>query len=157
MFSIQEARKEDLDEILEMVKELAEYENMLDELVCTKKDYEESFFKDNYAKALILREQGKAVGYAMYFYTFSSFLGRGGMYLEDLYIKKEFRKKGYAKAVFNYLANICKEKGLKRLEWVCLHDNELGINFYTRLNAENMSLKWRTYRLAGDTLSKLFS
>ncbi|NDJ26410.1 GNAT family N-acetyltransferase [Campylobacter sp. MIT 19-121] len=157
MFSIQEAHKEDLDEILEMVKELAEYENMLDELVCTKKDYGESFFKDNYAKALILREQGKAVGYAMYFYTFSSFLGRGGMYLEDLYIKKEFRKKGYARAVFNYLANICKEKGLKRLEWVCLHDNKLGINFYTRLNAENMSLKWRTYRLTGDTLSRLFS
>lgn len=155
MFSIKELEKEDLDELMLMVRELAQYEDMLDELVCTTKEYEQSFFQDNYAKALILKESEKTIGYAMYFYTFSSFLGRGGMYLEDLYIKQAYRKKGYAKAVFKYLAQICEKKGLKRLEWVCLNDNELGIGFYTRLKAKNMSHKWRTYRLDESKLKAL--
>lgn len=154
-FEICESKKEDLEQILELIKELAIHENMLEDVKCSVKDLEQSFFENNYAKALSLKVDGKIIGYAMYFYTFSSFWGLGGLYLEDIYIQKEYRKKGYAKAVFKYLAKICKEKNLKRLEWVCLNDNDLGINFYTALNARHMS-QWRTYRLEGKNLEALF-
>ncbi|WP_261798068.1 GNAT family N-acetyltransferase [Campylobacter peloridis] len=153
-FEICESKKEDLAEILELLKELAIHENMLDEVKCTTKELEESFFVNNYAKALSLKVDGKIIGYVMYFFTFSSFWGRGGLYLEDIYIKPEFRSRGYAKAVFRYLAKICKEKNLKRLEWVCLNDNDLGINFYTALKARHMK-EWRTYRLEGENLEAL--
>ncbi|MBF7067216.1 GNAT family N-acetyltransferase [Campylobacter volucris] len=155
VFEICESKKEDLEQILELIKELAIHENMLEDVKCSVKDLEQSFFENNYAKALSLKVDGKIIGYAMYFYTFSSFWGLGGLYLEDIYIQKDYRKKGYAKAVFKYLAKICKEKNLKRLEWVCLNDNDLGINFYTALNARHMS-QWRTYRLEGKNLEALF-
>lgn len=154
-FEICESKKEDLEQILELIKELAIHENMLEDVKCSVKDLEQSFFENNYAKALSLKVDGKIIGYVMYFYTFSSFWGLGGLYLEDIYIQKDYRKKGYAKAVFKYLAKICKEKNLKRLEWVCLNDNDLGINFYTALNARHMS-QWRTYRLEGKNLEALF-
>ncbi|TQR34677.1 N-acetyltransferase [Campylobacter sp. MIT 99-7217] len=154
-FVIQELEKKDLPKMLEMVRELAIYEEMEDVLSASKQDYEENLFENKFAKALLLTYKGEAVGYAIYFYTFSSFLGHGGLYLEDLYIRENFRKKGFAKAVFRYLAQICKEKKLKRLEWVCLHSNDLGIGFYERLNAENMSKIWRTYRLDGENLDIL--
>ncbi|MBF7049086.1 GNAT family N-acetyltransferase [Campylobacter volucris] len=154
-FEICESKKEDLEQILELIKELAIHENMLEDVKCSVKDLEQSFFENNYAKALSLKVDGKIIGYAMYFYTFSSFWGLGGLYLEDIYIQKDYRKKGYAKAVFKYLAKICKEKNLKRLEWICLNDNDLGINFYTALNARHMS-QWRTYRLEGKNLEALF-
>ncbi|TXE89007.1 GNAT family N-acetyltransferase [Campylobacter volucris] len=154
-FEICESKKEDLEQILELIKELAIHENMLEDVKCSVKDLEQSFFENNYAKALSLKVDGKIIGYAMYFYTFSSFWGLGGLYLEDIYIQKDYRNKGYAKAVFKYLAKICKEKNLKRLEWVCLNDNDLGINFYTALNARHMS-QWRTYRLEGKNLEALF-
>lgn len=156
-FVIREITKQDLPELLRLVRELAVYEEMENELVAGVKEYEKSLFEENFAKALILELEGKMIGYAIYFYTFSSFLGSGGMYLEDIYIKQEFRKRGYAKAVFRYLAHICKEKNLKRLEWVCLHENQLGIDFYERLNSCNMSKKWRTYRLSGADLEALLS
>ncbi|MBF7044943.1 GNAT family N-acetyltransferase [Campylobacter volucris] len=154
-FEICESKKEDLEQILELIKELAIHENMLEDVKCSVKDLEQSFFENNYAKALSLKVDGKIIGYAMYFYTFSSFWGLGGLYLEDIYIQKDYRKKGYAKAVFKYLAKICKEKNLKRLEWACLNDNDLGINFYTALNARHMN-QWRTYRLEGKNLEALF-
>lgn len=152
---IKEASKQDLEAMLELVKELAIYEDMEDELKASQKDYEKNIFEEGYAKALVLFIDGKMIGYAIYFFTFSSFLGHGGLYLEDLYIQPNFRKKGYGKAVFKYLAQICKEKNLKRLEWVCLHENQLGIDFYTSLKAQNLSKTWRTYRLDGANLQKL--
>ncbi|MCW1360205.1 GNAT family N-acetyltransferase [Campylobacter sp. US33a] len=153
-FRIREAQKEDLKNILILLKELAIHENMLDEVKCSEKELEESFFTNNYAKALVLEFQGQMIGYAMYYFTFSSFLGLGGMYLEDIYIKPDFRGKGFGKAVFKYLAQICKEKNLKRLEWVCLNDNQIGIDFYTSLKAKHMH-EWRTYRLDGEILNNL--
>ncbi len=154
-FEICESKKEDLSRILELIKELAVYENMLDEVKCTIKELKESLFENNYAKALSLKVNGDIIGYAIYYYTFSSFEGLGGMYLEDIYIQEKYRGNGYAKEVFKYLANICKEKNLKRLEWICLNDNDLGIKFYTAINARHMS-KWRTYRLEGENLKALF-
>ncbi|MCV3434266.1 GNAT family N-acetyltransferase [Campylobacter sp. IFREMER_LSEM_CL1846] len=153
-FEICESKKEDLEKILELIKELAIHENMLEDVKCTTKELEESFFENKYAKALSLKVDGKIIGYAMYYFTFSSFWGLGGLYLEDIYIQAKYRKKGYAKAVFEYLAQICKEKNLKRLEWVCLNDNDLGIEFYTKLNAKHMN-EWRTYRLEGENLEAL--
>ncbi|MCR8708255.1 MULTISPECIES: GNAT family N-acetyltransferase [Campylobacter] len=153
-FEICESKKEDLEKILELIKELAIHENMLEDVKCTTKELEESFFENKYAKALSLKVDGKIIGYAMYYFTFSSFWGLGGLYLEDIYIQAKYRKKGYAKAVFKYLAQICKEKNLKRLEWVCLNDNDLGIEFYTKLNAKHMN-EWRTYRLEGENLEVL--
>ncbi|HEC1727184.1 TPA: GNAT family N-acetyltransferase [Campylobacter lari] len=153
-FEICESKKEDLEKILELLKELAIHENMLEDVKCTSKELEESFFKYEYAKALSLKVDGEIIGYVMYYFTFSSFWGLGGLYLEDIYIQPKYRKKGYARAVFKYLAQICKEKNLKRLEWVCLNDNDLGIEFYTKLNARHMS-EWRTYRLEGENLEAL--
>lgn len=154
-FEICQTKKEELSEILTLLKELAIHENMLDQVKCTTKELEESYLKNNYVNILSLKVDEKIIGYAMYYYTFSSFLGLGGLYLEDIYIQEEHRKKGYAKKVFKYLARICKEKNLKRLEWVCLNDNDLGINFYTALNARHMK-EWRTYRLEGENLEALF-
>lgn len=154
-FEICQTKKEELSEILMLLKELAIHENMLDQVKCTTEELEESYLKNNYVNILSLKADDKIIGYAMYYYTFSSFWGLGGLYLEDIYIQKEHRKKGYAKEVFKYLAKICKEKNLKRLEWVCLNDNDLGINFYTALNARHMK-EWRTYRLEGKNLEALF-
>ncbi len=154
-FEICQTKKEELSEILMLLKELAIHENMLDQVKCTTEELEESYLKNNYVNILSLKVDDKIIGYAMYYYTFSSFWGLGGLYLEDIYIQKEHRKKGYAKEVFKYLAKICKEKNLKRLEWVCLNDNDLGINFYTALNARHMK-EWRTYRLEGKNLEALF-
>ncbi|MCV3423556.1 GNAT family N-acetyltransferase [Campylobacter lari] len=153
-FEICESKKEDLEKILELLKELAIHENMLEDVKCTSKELEESFFRHEYAKALSLKVDGEIIGYVMYYFTFSSFWGLGGLCLEDIYIQPKYRKKGYARAVFKYLAQICKEKNLKRLEWVCLNDNDLGIEFYTKLNARHMS-EWRTYRLEGENLEAL--
>lgn len=153
---IKEATKEDLSAILTLVKELAEYEHMLDYVSCDEKTYKEAFFKHHYAKALVLEYDKQIIGYAMYFYTFSSFLGHGGLWLEDLYIRPEFRKMGFGKELFKYLGQICKEKNLKRLEWVCLHENQLGKDFYARLKAQDMNEKWIIYRLEGKNLDDLF-
>lgn len=152
---IKEAKKDDLKGMIALVKELAEYENLLDKLVCDEKSYEEALFANNFAKALILEYDKEMIGYAIYFYTFSSFLGRGGIWLEDLYIRKEFRQMGFGKAVFKYLGQICKSKNLKRLEWLCLHENELGKDFYTKLKAKNMNEKWIIYRLENEELNNL--
>lgn len=153
--SIKEVTKDDLPCLLELVKELAVYEEMQDILVATPEIYAKSLFEEKFAKALLLKVDEKAVGYAIYFYTFSSFLGRGGLYLEDLYIRPEHRKKGYAKALFKYLAQIAKDKNLKRLEWVCLNSNQLGIDFYEALGAKNLNQIWRTYRLDETNLENL--
>lgn len=152
---IKEATKDDLKGIIALVKELAEYENLLHSVVCDEKAYEEALFKHSYGKALVLEYEKQMIGYVLYFYTFSSFLGSGGMWLEDLYIRKEFRKRGFGKAVFKHLAQLCKDKNLKRLEWLCLHENELGKNFYSKLNALDMNEKWIMYRLENKNLLNL--
>lgn len=152
---IKEVCKDDLSVLLELVRELAVYEEMQDVLVATPEIYAQSLFEDKLAHALLLELEGEPIGYAIYFYTFSSFLGRGGLYLEDLYIREKHRKKGYAKAVFKHLAKICKDKNLQRLEWVCLNSNQLGIDFYEGLKAENLSHTWRTYRLDRENLLNL--
>ena len=156
-FIIKEAKIKDLDTIFKLIKELALYEKMDKDFVATKKDYEKNIFENQYAKILILEFEKNIIGYAIYFFTFSSFLGSGGIWLEDLYIKQEFRRKGFGKEVFKYIAKKCEENNLKRLEWVCLNDNDIGINFYESLKAQNMNIKWKTYRLDEANLKKLIN
>lgn len=155
ILSIRQAQKADLKAILSLVRELAEYENLLGLLNADEKDYERALFGQEYAKCLVLELENEIIGYVIYFYTFSSFLGRGGIWLEDLYIKPKYRKMGFGKAVFKHLGEICKEQNLARLEWVCLRENQLGIDFYEHLKAENLSKEWISYRLSGKNLEKL--
>lgn len=156
-FIIKEATKDDLKGILALVKELAEYENLLDYMNCDESAYQRAIFEKNYAKALVLEYEGQMIGYGLYFYTFSSFLGCGGLWLEDLYIRPKFRKMGFGKAVFKYLGEICKKEHLGRLEWVCLHENRLGKDFYAKLKAKDMNDKWIMYRLEGKSLDDLLN
>ena len=111
-------------------------------------------FDKEKAEVLFVLEDGKEVGFALFFHNFSTFLGRGGIYLEDLYVRPEARGKGYGRALLKKLASIAVERGCGRLEWWCLDWNKPSIDFYLSLGAEPMS-DWTVYRLAGDTLLDL--
>lgn len=148
------AERKDTALILQFIKELAEYENMLDEVVADIKTLEEWIFDKQKAEVLFLLEGDKEIGFALFFHNFSTFLGRAGIYLEDLYILPEYRGKGYGKAILKKLAAIAVERGCGRLEWWCLDCNKPSIDFYLSMGAEQMS-DWTVYRISGDTLKKL--
>ena len=148
------AGREDVQLILQFVKELADYEHMSDEVVATPELLNEWLFEKKSAEVIFLLEGAKEVGFALFFHNFSTFLGRSGIYLEDLYVKQEYRGKGYGKALLKKLAQIAIERGCGRLEWVCLDWNKPSIDFYLSLGAEPMK-DWTVYRVAGDTLRNL--
>lgn len=154
MFEIREAKKEDLDSVINLIKELAKYENMEDQITFTKDDYEKSLFEKQYAKALVCEYKNNIIGYAIYFYSFSTFLGKGGIYLEDLYIQKEFRNKGIGKKILKTLAQICINENLGRLEWACLDWNEPSLAFYKKIGAKTLD-EWISLRIDGQNLIKL--
>lgn len=140
--------------ILNFIKELASYENLLDEVVATEEILNEWLFVKKKAEVLIGEYDNKAIGFALFFHNFSTFLGRAGIYLEDLYVKPEFRGKGHGKAFLKKLASIAIERGCGRLEWWCLDWNKPSIDFYISMGAEPMK-DWTVYRIAGDTLNNL--
>ncbi len=148
------AERKDTPLILQFIRELADYEKMLDEVVADEQTLEEWVFDKQKAEVLFLLEEGREVGFALFFHNFSTFLGRAGIYLEDLYVRPECRGKGYGKAILKKLAAIAVERGCGRLEWWCLDWNKPSIDFYLSLGAEAMS-DWTVYRIAGDTLKKL--
>ncbi len=148
------AQREDTSLVLEFIRELAAYEELLDEVVADEKTLEEWIFDKQKAEVIFLLEGDKEVGFALFFHNFSTFLGRSGIYLEDLYVKPEYRGKGYGKAILKKLAAIAMERGCGRLEWWCLDWNKPSIDFYLSLGAEPMS-DWTVYRIAGDTLKTL--
>lgn len=148
------AQKEDVALILQFIKDLAEYENMLEEVVATEDLLSEWLFEKETAEVLFVLENGKEVGFALFFHNFSTFLGRAGIYLEDLYVMPEYRGKGYGKGMLKKLAQIAVERGCGRLEWWCLDWNQPSIDFYCVMGAEPME-DWTVYRIAGDTLRKL--
>ncbi len=148
------AERKDVGLILQFIKDLASYEKMLDEVVADEPTLEEWLFDKNKAEAIFAMEDGVEVGFALFFHNFSTFLGRSGVYLEDLYVKPEHRGKGYGKAIFKQLASIAVERKCGRLEWWCLDWNKPSIDFYLSLGAEPMK-DWTVYRLAGDTLKAL--
>ena len=145
------ANESDVTLILDFIKKLAEYEKMLDEVVATEALLREWLFEQKKAEVLFLVVDGKEIGFALFFHNFSTFLGRAGIYLEDLFILEEYRKKGYGKAILKKLAHIAVERGCGRLEWWCLDWNKSSIDFYLSLGAEPME-DWTVYRLSGETL-----
>ena len=152
--SFRYATKEDAGLILEFIRDLATYEHMLDEVIATEELLKERIFEKQKAEVIFALEEGKEVGFALFFHNFSTFLGRAGIYLEDLYVKENYRGKGYGKALLKKLAKIAVERGCCRLEWWCLDWNKPSIDFYRSLGAEPME-EWTTYRLSGETLKKM--
>ena len=148
------AQRNDVGLILQFIRELADYEKMLSEVVADEATLEEWIFDKQKAEVVFALEGEKEVGFALYFHNFSTFLGRAGIYLEDLYVKPEYRGKGYGKAILKKLASIAVERGCGRLEWWCLDWNKPSIDFYHSLGAEPMD-DWTVYRIAGETLTNL--
>ncbi|WP_238883648.1 GNAT family N-acetyltransferase [Clostridium sp. YIM B02551] len=153
-FNIRFAKEEDIPSILGFIKELATYENLLDQVVATEEILKEWLFNKKSAEVLIGEFNGEPVGYALFFHSFSTFLGRAGIYLEDLYISPNQRGKGFGKKLLIYLANLTLERGCGRLEWSCLDWNEPSIKFYKSLGANPLE-DWTMYRVDGDALKKL--
>ena len=145
------AKEEDCGKILEFIKALAEYEKMSNDVVATEELLREWIFEKQKAEVIFALEDGKEVGLALFFHNFSTFLGRAGIYLEDLFVLPEYRGKGYGKGLLKVLAGITVERGCGRLEWQCLDWNKPSIDFYLSLGAVPME-DWTLYRLTGDTL-----
>lgn len=148
------AERKDVALILQFIKELADYEHMLEEVVATPELLEEWLFDKKKAEVLFLLEDNNEVGFALFFHNFSTFLGRAGIYLEDLYVRPEHRGKGYGKALLTQLAKIAVERKCGRLEWWCLDWNKPSINFYLSMGAEPME-DWTVYRISGNKLEEL--
>lgn len=146
--------KEDIPLIMKFIKDLAIYEKMLDEVVATEALLEEWLFDKERAEVILAVVEGKEIGFALFFHNFSTFLGRSGIYLEDLYVDPSFRGHGYGKSILKYLAKIAVERKCGRLEWVCLNWNKSSIDFYLSLGAKPMD-DWTIYRISGTTLNEL--
>lgn len=148
------AERNDVPLILKFIRELAEYEKMLNEVVADEATLEEWIFDKEKAEVIFACLDDKEIGFALFFHNFSTFLGRAGLYLEDLYVLPEFRGNGYGKAILKKLAAIAVERKCGRLEWWCLDWNKPSIDFYLSLGAEAMC-DWTVYRISGETLTKL--
>lgn len=146
-----EATEKDVGTILMLIKELAEYENMLDEVVATDEILKTWLFDKKGAHVILGEINDEIVGYCLYFYNFSTFLGRCGIYLEDLYVRPQFRKQGFGNMFLQNLANIAVNEGCGRLDWACLDWNKPSIDFYLSKNAKELS-DWLCFRLEGDSL-----
>ncbi len=145
------ANEKDAEIILNFIIKLAEYENMLDDVVATPELLKEWIFEKKKAEVIFAVENGKEVGFALFFHNFSTFLGRSGIYLEDLFVLPEHRGKGYGKGLLKQLAKIACERDCGRLEWCCLDWNKPSIDFYLSLGATPLE-DWTIYRMTGDTL-----
>lgn len=152
--SIRSAKVTDIPIILEFIKGLAKYENLTEQVSATEELLKESLFERKIAEVIIEEYEGEPAGFALFFHNFSTFLGKPGIYLEDLYVKPEFRGKGLGKNLLSYLAKLAIERNCGRLEWACLDWNEPSIKFYKGLGALPMQ-EWTSYRLCDESLNKL--
>ncbi len=152
-FIIREAVSQDINTIFDFICELAEYEKMSDEVTATPELLHESVFVKKQAEVLIAEVEGDAVGFALFFHNFSTFKGRACLYLEDIYIKPEFRSKGYGKLLFRELAAIAVNRNCDRFDWSVLNWNEPSIKFYKSLGAVAMD-EWTVFRLSREALQK---
>ena len=147
---IRKAGKEDIPIILDLIKELAEYEKLSDEVSADEIKLKNTLFGETkYAEVLIAEYNGKPAGQALFFYNYSTFLAKPGIYLEDLFVKPEYRGKGIGKKLITNLIQIAKEKDYGRVEWAVLDWNESAIKFYKNLGAELM-IDWKIFRLTED-------
>lgn len=148
------AEPSDTPIILQFIKELAEYEKMSDQVIATEELLNHWLFEKKKAEVIFAQVDNEIVGFALFFHNFSTFLGKAGIYLEDLYVKESCRGCGYGKAILRQLAKIALERDCGRLEWWCLDWNKPSIDFYLSLNARPMD-EWTVYRLSGDTLKDM--
>lgn len=148
------AKDEDTKLILQFIKELADYEGLLNEVVATEEILHNSLFVKKAAEVIIAELEDRPIGFALFFHNFSTFLGRPGIYLEDIYIRPEMRGKGYGKILLSYLAKITEERNCGRLEWWCLDNNEAAVKFYKGIGAEAMD-DWTVFRMRGGSLENL--
>ena len=153
-YTIRGAYEHEVGDILDFINKLAAYENLQGEVVATEEMLHEWIFARGNAEVIFVIEDDKKVGFALYFHNFSTFLGRSGLYLEDLFVLPEYRGKGYGKAMIETLARTAVERGYGRMEWSCLDWNEPSIAFYKSLGAVAMD-EWTVYRLEGETLEKV--
>ena len=148
------ATKLDTPLILSFIKELAEYEKMSDLVVCDEQTLLDNLFNKNKAEVIFALEDDKEVGFALFYHNFSTFLGRAGLYLEDLFVKPAYRKRGHGKALLKELGRIAVERGCGRLEFTCLDWNTPSIDFYLSLGAKKMD-DWTIFRFTGNSLTDL--
>lgn len=153
-FKLRFAEMDDVPLILEFIRELAIYERMLPDVVATEEALRESLFERKMAEVIIGELQGKPVAFALFFYNFSTFLGRPGIYLEDLFVKPEMRGQGIGEIILSFLAKLAIERKCGRLEWWCLDWNEPSVKFYRHLGAVPMD-DWTVYRVSDEGLNKL--
>lgn len=143
------AEEKDIPVILSFIKELAEYEKLSNKVSATEKILRENLFEKKYAEVIIADYMGKPAGQALFFHNFSTFLGKPGIYLEDLYVQPALRGKGIGKALLNYLKNLAKERNCGRIEWAVLYWNTPSIEFYKKIGAQLMD-DWKIFRLNED-------
>lgn len=154
-FEIRAATEADVPIILSLIRELAEYERAPDAVVATEAGLREVFFgPKRSAKVLLALENDEPVGFAVYFHNFSTWLGRPGLYLEDLFVRPGVRGKGYGRALLERLAEIARERGCGRMEWAVLDWNDPAIQFYRKLGAEPLT-EWTVFRLTEEGIAKL--
>jgi len=154
-FEIRPAHVDDVPIILELIRDLATYERAPEEVTATQEQLVDVLFGERPAAGVLIAFEGKsAVGFAVYFYNFSTWLGRPGLYLEDLFVKPENRGKGYGRALLVELAKIARRRDCGRMEWAVLDWNEPAIKFYRALGATPMH-EWTVFRLTGDGIARL--
>ncbi len=153
-FVFRYATKDDAALVLQFIKDIAEYEKMSDQVVNSEELLLDWVFEKKRAEVIFVLEDGKEVGFALFFHNYSTFVGRSGLYLEDLFVQPAYRGKGYGKALLKELAKIALERNCGRMEWTCLDWNKPSIDFYLSLGAHPMD-EWTTYRLTEDGLHNL--
>lgn len=153
-FSIRFANPKDIPVILELIRELASYENLLHMVVADEKLLDEWVFQKKVAEVIIGELNNTVVGFSLFFHNFSTFLGKPGIYIEDVYVKKEYRHQGLGKSFFRFIAQLARERGCGRMEWSVLDWNKSAIQFYQSLGAEPLN-EWTFYRLTGEGIQSL--
>lgn len=153
-FKLRFATKDDVGTVLGFIKELAKYENLEDEVIATESILYNSLFVKRAAEVIIAEYNDKSVGFALFFHNFSTFLGKPGLYLEDLFISEEMRGKGFGKAILTFLAKLAIDRDCGRFEWSCLEWNEPSIQFYRNLGAISMD-GWMIFRVHNEALNRL--
>jgi GNAT superfamily N-acetyltransferase len=151
---IRRAGEEDAPLILEFIRGLAEYEHLLDQVEADEAELRRHLFEENKAEVIIAEYDGVPAGFALFFHNFSTFLGKPGIYIEDLFVKPELRGKGLGKNLLGFIARLAVERNCGRLEWACLNWNEPSIAFYKSRGGRPLD-EWTTYRVTGEKLRAL--
>lgn len=155
-FTIRKAKRSDSKIILDLILGIAKYEKMEEQVVATKSSIEKSIFDLKQAEVLIAEEDSVPIGFALYFYNYSTFFGKANIYLEDVFVYNEYRQKGYGKKLFLEIVKIAKKNNASRLDWMCLNWNKPAIDFYLNLGAKPLN-DWTIFRLTEENINKLLT